>query len=227
MRHRHRSVVAAVLAAMTLSACGSGSGSSAPEAGHTRHSLPSSPSTVTGTSDPTSAPTTSPPTSTPTSSSPTSPGQAGLAFSPKSDGRHSHTCYTDAGNTTADYVYYPVMVKGGTAVDLDSVTVDGTPGVTVAGAWVAPAPANAGTGLVAGWPPPSILTQSSTVQWSKRVTAAGAALEPGSSYNVFLHLVVDPTQLPARTTGVVFAFHDQAGAATATWVDHVTFKPAC
>ena len=60
-----------------------------------------------------------------------------------------------------------------------SISIVHTAGVTVAGAWVAPAPANAGTGLVPGWPPPSILTQSPTVQWSKRVTAAGAALDAG------------------------------------------------
>ncbi|MGA8247337.1 MAG: hypothetical protein WB797_10560, partial [Nocardioides sp.] len=136
-------------------------------------------------------------------------------------------CYTDAGNTTADYVDYPVIVRASSLVDLDSVSIVHTAGVSVAGAWVAPAPADAGTGLVAGWPPPSILTQSNTVQWSKRVTAAGAALDQGASYNVFLHLVVDPTQLPAKTTGLVFTYHDQAGSGSVTWVDHVTFKVSC
>jgi hypothetical protein len=120
-----------------------------------------------------------------------------------------------------------VIVTVASLVDLDSVSIVHTAGVSVAGAWVAPAPADAGTGLVAGWPPPSILTQSNTVQWSKRVTAAGAALEPGGSYNVFLHLVVDPAQLPAKTTGVVFTYHDQSGPGSATWVDHITFKPSC
>ncbi len=224
MRHRHRSLAAALAACVLLSGClGSGSGSSSPQAGHTRHHAPTSPPTSTETS---SAPT-SVPTSTPTSSAPTTPPPAALHFSPRSDGRHSHSCYTDAGNTTAEYVDYPVIVKANSLVDLDGVSIVHTAGVSVAGAWVAPAPADAGTGLVAGWPPPSILTDSNTVQWSKRVTAAGAALDQGTSYNVFLHLVVDPTQLPAKTTGVVFTYHDQAGAGSVTWVAHVTFKPSC
>lgn len=227
MRHRHRALAAALAATVLLSGClGSGSGSSSPQSGRTGHHHPSTPPS-SPTTEPTSVPTSSPPASTPTSSPPTSPTQSVLRFSPKSDGRHSHSCYTDTGNTDAHYVDYPVMVKASAAVTLDSVSMVHTDGVTVAGSWVAPAPANAGTGLVAGWPPPSILTQSNTVQWSKRVTAAGAALEPGGFYNVFLHLVVDPEQVPARTTGVVFGYHDQAGADTVTWVDHVTFKPSC
>lgn len=225
MRHRHLSLAAALAATLLLGGClGGGSGSSSPQAGHTRHTEPTSPATSTETS---SAPTTSAPTSTPTSTAPTTPAKTALLFDPKSNGKHSHSCYTDTGNTTADYVYYPVIVKAGTLVDLDSISIVHTAGVTVAGAWVAPAPANAGTGLVAGWPPPSILTQSNTVQWSKRVTAAGAALEPGGLYNVFLHLVVDPAQVPAKTTGIVFTYHDQAGAGSVTWVDHVTYKPSC
>lgn len=224
MSHRHRFLAPALAAAaVLLTGClGGGSGSSSPQAGHTRHHVPS-PTTSSETS---SAPT-SVPTSTPTSTAPTTPPQTALRFSPRSDGRHSHSCYLDTGNTTADYVDYPVIVKATSLVDLDSVSIVHTAGVSVAGAWVAPAPADAGTGLVAGWPPPSILTQSNTVQWSKRVTAAGAALEPGGSYNVFLHLVVDPDQLPAKATGVVFTYHDQAGAGSVTWVDHVSFKLSC
>jgi hypothetical protein len=228
MRHRHRSLAAALAAALgatvLLSGClGSGSGSSSPQTGHTRHHVPTSPPTSAQTS---SAPT-SVPTSTPTSSAPTTPAQAALHFSPKSDGRHSHACYIDTGNTTADYVDYPVIVKANSLVDLDDITIVHTAGVSVAGAWVAPAPADAGTGLVDGWPPPSILTQSNTVQWSKRVTAAGAVLDPGASYNVFLHLVVDPDQLPVKTTGLVFTYHGEAGASSVTWVDHISFKLSC
>jgi hypothetical protein len=227
MRHRLGSLTAALTATVLLGGCfGSGSGSSSPQAGHTGHSRATTPSTPT-TSQPTTPPTSTPPTSPPTSSAPTTPPQPALRFSPKSDGRHSHSCYTDAGNTTAEYVDYPVVVTPTTLVDLDSVSMVHTAGVTVADAWVAPAPADAGTGLVAGWPPPSILTQSNTVQWSRRVTAAGATLDAGTSYNVFLHLVVDNNQLPAKTTGIVFGFHDQAGNLSTTWVAHVAFKPSC
>lgn len=227
MRHRLGSLAAALTATVLLGGClGSGSGSSSPQAGHTGHTRPTTPSTPP-TSEPTSPPTSTPPTSTPTSSAPTAPAQPALRFSPKSDGRHSHSCYNDAGGTTTEYVDYPVIVTPTTSVDLDSVSIVHTDGVTVSESWVAPAPANAGTGLVSGWPPPSILTQSNTVQWSQRVTAAGATLDAGTSYNVFLHLVVDSSRLPAKTAGIVFAFHDQAGNDSTTWVAHVAFKASC
>ena len=51
--------------------------------------------------------------------------------------------------------------------------------------------------MVEGWPAPAILVQGSSVQWSKRVPAAGAALDPATGwYNVFLHLRVYPDALP-------------------------------
>jgi len=129
-----------------------------------------------------------------------------------------------SGSDPVDYVYYPVVVTPTAAVTLDDLSVTYADGVQVAGAWVAPAPAAAGTGLVEGWPAPSILTQSSSVQWSKRVVAQGAALAAGTPYNVFLHLRVYPDALPYRTNGVVLTYHDDAGDHTDTWVDHVTYQ---
>ena len=71
---------------------------------------------------------------------------------------------------------------------------------------------------------PPILTQSTSVQWSKRVVATGATLAAGTSYNAFVHLRVYPDALPYRTDGVVFTYHDAAGDHTDTWVDHVTYQ---
>ena len=84
-------------------------------------------------------------------------------------------------------------------------------------------------GIVEGWPAPSILTQSSSVQWGKRVTAAGASLAPGApSDTVFLHLRVYPDALPVTTDGVVLAFHEATGgSAKTTWIDQVTFRATC
>ncbi len=147
-----------------------------------------------------------------------------LSFDPTSGGRHSHTCIQVTGTAPVDYIYYPVIVKPASAVTLDTVSVTYADGVQVAGSWVAPAPANAGTGFIKGWPAPPILTQSSSVQWSKRVVAAGAALAAGTPYNAFLHLRVYPDALPYHTDGVVFTYHDAAGTHTDTWVDHVTYQ---
>lgn len=151
-----------------------------------------------------------------------------LRFSPKSDGRHSHTCYAITGSTPVDYVYYPVTVEATSPVTLDSAAVTYADGVQVAGSWVAPGAATAGTGTVEGWPAPAILTQSSSVQWGKRVPAAGASLDPATGwYNVFLHLRVYPDALPLHTDGLVLTYHDDSGTHTVTWVDHVTFQKKC
>jgi hypothetical protein len=109
-------------------------------------------------------------------------------------------------------------------VTLDNVSVTYADGVQVAGSWVAPAAPNAGTGFIQGWPAPPILTQSGSVQWSKRVVAQGAALPAATPYNVFLHLRVYPDALPLRTSGVVVTYHDGSGPHTDTWVDHVTYQ---
>jgi hypothetical protein len=127
-----------------------------------------------------------------------------------------------------DYVYYPVMVKASTALTLDSAAVTYADGVQVAGSWVAPAAATGGTGMVEGWPAPAILTQGSSIQWSRRVPAAGAALDPATGwYNVFLHLRVYPDALPLHTDGVVLTYRDAAGDGTVTWVDHLSFQTSC
>ena len=102
------------------------------------------------------------------------------------------------------------MVKASSPVTLDSASVTYADGVQVAGSWVAPAAATGGTGhrRRAGrrrrsW------SQGSSVQWKKRVPAAGATLDPATGwYNVFLHLRVYPDALPLKTDGVVLTYHD-------------------
>ena len=193
MRHGSRRSTLLAAGAVSLSllvtACSS---SPKPTASHRpRHSASSTPSA----SDQ--------PSSTPTSSTP-SPSEASssgapaslLTFDPKSAGRHSHTCIQVTGTAPVDYIYYPVIVKPTSAVTLDTLSVTYADGVQVAGSWVAPATSNAGTGFIKGWPAPPILTQSTSVQWSKRVVAAGATLAAGTSYNAFVHLRVYPDALP-------------------------------
>ena len=125
-------------------------------------------------------------------------------------------------------MYYPVMVKASSPVTLESASVTYADGVQVAGAWVAPAAATGGTGMVEGWPPPAILVQGSSVQWKQRVPATGPALDPATGwYNVFLHLRVYPDALPLHTDGVVLTYHDSGGDETVTWVDHLSFQATC
>jgi hypothetical protein len=169
------------------------------------------------------APTSSAPTSSAPSSSSGLPAPL-LAFDPKSAGRHSQQCIQVSGSDPVDYVYYPVIVTDASPVTLDDLSVTYVDGVQVAGSWVAPAPADAQTGLVQGWPAPSILTQSSSVQWSQKVVAKGATLAAGTPYNVFLHLRVYPDALPYTTKGVVLTYHDGAGTHTDTWVAQVTYQ---
>ncbi len=227
MRHRARAGLVAIGAGLLLSGC-FGSGSSEPTAADPGTQSPAetdSPS-QSATDTPTS-PATSEPTAAPSSGSTGAPGSV-LTFTPRSDGRHSHTCFAIKGTTPVDYVYYPVMVKASSPVTLDSAAVTYADGVQVAGSWVAPAAASGGTGVVEGWPPPAILVQGSSVQWSKRVPAAGAALDPATGwYNVFLHLRVYPDALPLETDGVVLTYHQAGGPQTVTWVDHLAFKTSC
>ena len=217
-------------ACLLLSGC-FGSSSPEPTAAHTRTSGPSSTGSPSGTptSPSTPAPTTAPttaPTAAPTTGS--TAATAALSFTPKSDGRHSHTCFAISGSDPVDYVYYPVMVKASSPTTLDSAAVTYADGVQVAGAWVAPAASTGGTGVVEGWPAPAILTQGSSIQWNKRVPAAGAALDPATGwYNVFLHLRVYPDALPLHTDGVVLTYHETGSPQTVTWVDHLTFRTKC
>ena len=209
----------AVAACALLSGCfgsgGSDSSAGHPGKHHTRSSAPTTPS--------------SPTTSTSTSMTPSPSDAAVLRFSPPSDGRHSHDCLTlHPGDDPAEFLYYPVVVTTDTPITVSSVTTQHTDGVTVAGAWVAPAPATPSTGTLPGWPPPKIFTSSSTVQWSKRVTAAGATMSPTAGwYNLFLRIQVDPTPGDSKMAGVQVAYHDAAGDHTVTWVDHVKFSMSC
>jgi hypothetical protein len=213
-------LVGTLTTAMLLSAC-SGSGSAEPPtATHPRHHhrTPSSPTTATESTSPTSAP--------PSSSPPVV--ASSLGFSPPSNGKHSHTCVQVTGSDPANFVYYPVMVKATSSVTLDTVATTYADGVQNAGSWVAPSPSDGGTGMVNGWPAPSILTQSNTVEWSKRVPAAGAVLDPTRGwYTVFLHLTVYPDALPLKTDGIVFTYHEAGASHTDTWVDHLVFKATC
>jgi hypothetical protein len=224
MRHGLRTTALAVGTCALLAGC-FGSGSSTPTATHTHShtshgSTPSTDPTSQGTTPPTSPPTTGPTTGPTGTSLP-------LSFSPKSDGRHSHTCYTITGSNPVDFVYYPVMVKAASPVHLTTAAVTYADGVQVAGAWVAPAAPTHGTGTVEGWPAPSILTQSTSVQWSKRVPAAGATLTPGTWYNVFLHLRVYPDALPLTTNGVDLTFSAGGSDSSIVWVDHLAFQTKC
>jgi hypothetical protein len=226
MRHGLRTTALAMGACALLAGCfGSGSPTAAPTHSHTSHgSTPTTDPTTQGTTPPTSAPTTVPTTSPTTGPTSTS---LPLAFSPKSDGRHSHTCYTITGSDPVDFVYYPVMVKAASPVHLITAAVTYADGVQVAGAWVAPSAPTHGTGTVEGWPAPSILTRSASVQWSKRVPAAGASLTPGTWYNVFLHLRVYPDALPLTTDGVDLTFTAGGNQSSIVWVDHVAFQTTC
>jgi hypothetical protein len=214
-------VIGTLAACTLLSGCfGSGGGQEPTAAHHTRHQ-----SRATEATEPTAS--TDPTTGTSETSAPTASSL--LAFSPKSNGKHSHECLQlHPGDDPAEFLYYPVLVKASSQVDLDSITTVHSGGVTVAGSWVSPAAQTPSTGTLAGWPPPKLLTAGSTVQWSQRVTAAGATLDPSAGwYNVFLRIQVDPTPGDSTMTGVQLTYHDAGGSHTDTWVDHVTFSMAC
>ena len=214
-------VIASVASCALLAGCfgSGGSESSQPKPGHHQsHPTPSNES-----SSPTE------PTTSSTTTSPTPANAAVLRFSPKSDQKHSHECLTlHPGDDPAEFLYYPVVVRTSQPASLDEVTTEHSDGVTVAGSWVAPAPATPSTGILPGWPPPKIFTSSSTVEWSKRTDASGAALDPSAGwYNLFLRIQVDPTPGDSTMSGVQITYHDAAGSHTVTWVDHVTFSMSC
>jgi hypothetical protein len=133
------------------------------------------------------------------------------------------------GDDPAEFLYYPVLVKTSSPVTLDTVAPDRAEGgVVTAAAWVAPAGPTPETGTFKGWPPPKIVTGDSNLQWSKRVPAAGAALDPATGfYNVFLRLQVDPTPGDSEVKGITFTFHDAGGGHTITWVAHTRFSMSC
>lgn len=218
-KHRWPALLASGVACTLLSGC-FGSGSPEPTAAHrTRHPHPSSSST------PAESPSTSAPTA-PTSSPATQ--AALLAFSPRSGGKHTDDCQRLVpGDDPAEFLYFPVLVKAPGAVTVDSVGTDHTQGVVDAGAWVAPATSSPQTGTFKGWPPSTIVTQSSQLQWAQRVPAAGATLSAGQWYNVFLHLRVDPTPGDSAAHGIVLTYHDASGSHTDTWRATTTFSMSC
>jgi hypothetical protein len=212
-----------------LSGCfGSGGGQQPSASQHTRHHHPSAGTSASTSTAATPSGSSSTPTASASSSVPTTTTSA-LRYSPKSDGKHNKECLAlHPGDDPAEFLYYPVLVKATSSVRLDSISTQHSSGVVVAGSWIAPAPQAASTGILPGWPPPKIFTSSSSVQWSKRVTAAGATLDPmGGWYNVFLRIQVDPTPGDSTMSGVVVTYHDGSGTHTDTWVDHVTFSMSC
>ena len=222
MSHTRRTWAAAVgsVAALTLLSGCFGSTSQEPTAAHgTKHH-----SRATQASTPTEVPDPSAPTDA--SSSPPAPASA-LRFSPRSGGKHLDDCQRLVpGDDPAEFVYYPVLVKPTASVTLDSLATDHTQGVVDAGSWVAPAAATPETGTFKGWPP-TFVAQDSNLQWSKKVPAKGASLDPGVSYNVFLRLQVDPTPGDSAVKGLQFAYHDANGAHTDTWLATTTFSMSC
>jgi hypothetical protein len=217
MRQGLRTTAVAVGACALLSGC-FGSTSPEPTASHSRtHSSHSTSPSTEPTTPPTTAPSTEPTTA------PTTSTGSGFTFYPQSNGPHSHNCLNITGNKPVDFFDYPVVVTPATAVTLTAAAVTYADGVQVAGAWVAPATSTQLVGLDS-WPPPSNVTG---LNWSQRVPAAGAALGPGTSYNVLLHLRVYPDALPLATSGVVLTYTDSGGSHDVTWVTHLSFKRAC
>jgi hypothetical protein len=207
---------AAVLAACALLSGCSGADDSQSSA---------APPTQDQTSQP-GEPTDSPPTSSPTT--PSTPPPVVLRFSPRSGGKHTDDCQRLVpGDDPAEFLYYPVLVKTPTSLTLDSLETEHTRGVVDAAAWVAPAGPTPETGTFKGWPPPKIVTGDSNLQWSKRVPAKGATLEPGAFYNVFIRLQVDPTPGDSEVKGIQFGFHNEGGVHTITWLGQTTFSMSC
>jgi hypothetical protein len=218
-RHGWAAVIGSVAAITLLSGC-FGSGSQEPTAVHrTKHH-----SKATEATSPTA------PTSSPTGSSSPSAGSAVLSFSPRSGGKHNDDCQRlQPGDDPAEFLYYPVLVKAPTTVTVETVTTDHTQGVVDAAAWVAPAGTTPETGTFKGWPPPKIVTGDPNLQWSKRVPAKGATLQPGVFYNVFLRLQVDPTPGDSEVNGLQLTY-DADGASPGSsveWIAHTTFSMSC
>jgi hypothetical protein len=217
MRHGLRTTAVAVGACAVLSGC-FGSSSPEPTAAHAHHhkSHGSTPSTST-----TTAPTISPSTSG-------APVPRVLRFDQPSNSEHSRECFNVSADGPTDYVYFPVLVRSSTVVDLDTAGTAHSAGVRDVASWIATAPDPADHGVIPGWPADPAVSKSKALNWSQRVPAAGAALQPDTAwYSVFVHVVVDTTQLPAHIGGLVLSYHDATGAGAVKWVDHITFAAAC
>jgi hypothetical protein len=212
-----RTTAVAVGACVLLSGC-FGSSSPEPTASHTHHhkSHGSTPST-TITSEPTVSPSTS-----------GAPVPRALLFDQPSNSEHSHECFNVSVDGPTDYVYFPVLVRSSTVVDVDTVGTVHSAAVRDVASWVAPAPDPADHGVIPGWPADPAVSRSKALNWSQRVPAAGAALQPQTHwYSVFVHVAVDTAGLPARIDGLVLTYHDAAGAGSVKWVDHITFAAKC
>jgi hypothetical protein len=214
-RHSLSALATSLAACLLLAGCSSNADSSSSAA-------PPAPTSSAAATEPTTEP-------SPSRTAPASPpAAAGLSFSPKSGGKHLDDCQRlEPGDDPAEFLYYPVLVKSPTAITLDSVQTDHTQGVVDAAAWVAPAGTTPETGTFKGWPPPKIVTGDPNLQWSKRVPAGGAALDPGVTYNVFLRLQVDPTPGDSEVKGIRVAYQDAGTSRTVTWVAHTTFSMSC
>jgi hypothetical protein len=217
MSHGLRTTAVAAVACALLSGC-FGSSSPEPTATHSHHHTPS------GT--PTSTETTTAPTVAPSTSG--APVSRALHFDQPSNGEHSRECFNVSADGPTDYVYFPVLVRSSTVVDLDTAGTTHSAGVRDVASWVAPAPDPADHGVIPGWPADPAVTRSKALNWSHRVPAAGAALQPETQwYSVFVHVAVDTAMLPARIDGLVLSYHDAAGAGSVKWVDHITFQAEC
>lgn len=219
-RHRLVALAGSLVACVLLSGCFGGDDTQPTAAHSTRHHH-HTPASTSPTETPTSEPTTSAPTSAP-------PVVPALRFSPRSGGKHLDDCQRLVpGDDPAEFLYYPVVVTPTSEVTLDSVSTDHTQGVVDASAWVAPTGPTPETGTFKGWPPPKIVTADSNLQWSKRRPVSGATLDPGTSYNVFLRLRVDPTPGDSAVNGIVFSYRTGEAQQSDTWVAHTRFSMSC
>ena len=214
-RHSWPALVVALAACTLLSGC---FGSSAPQptaSHHRRHHHPTSPS-----SSPTTAPTSSGPTSAP-------PAPASvLTFSPTTGLKHPDCEKLSPGADPAEFLYYPVTIQASTPVHIDTIGTQNGAGVVNAGAWVSQTNTSLDTGTTP-WPPPSLIAQDPNLHWKQRMPATGATLAVGLTYEVFIHLKVDPTVGTTKIKGVVVTYHDSSGSQVDTWPTKTTFSMSC
>jgi hypothetical protein len=155
-----------------------------------------------------------------------------LRFSPRSGGKHLDECQRlQPGDDPAEFLYYPVVITPSSSLTLEEVATEHTPGVVDAGAWVAPTGPTPETGTFKGWPPSQIVTGDTNLQWGERVKADNATLTPGTSYNVFLRVQVDPTPGDSEVSGIRFEYlndDDPAGLSyRVVWAATTTFSMDC
>jgi hypothetical protein len=236
LRHRWAAVALSLALGATLAGC-SGAESSEPTAGSSGRHQSGAPSDgtssepSTGTSGESSGEPTDE-TSSPTTSVTPTGGSSLLRFSPRSGGRHLDDCQTLVpGDDPAEFLYYPVVLTPKTSMTLQEVGTDHTQGVVDAGAWVAPVGPTQETGTLKGWPPSKIVTGDPNLRWRERVRAVDATLAPGTSYNLFLRLQVDPTPGDSKVRGITIQFLDDDDPAALShrvlWAATTTFSMDC